>query len=113
MKPNQRGAIKLARLYGPELLCVRYRENPDGTELLTTVELIVERAIIQKRADPVVAFKIRHGETDLRGLAQAKGAKFDGRTKLWKLARSEVLRMGLRHRIAVPVEQIRQEQDRL
>lgn len=42
IKPSQRGAIKLARVHGSELLCVRYRENPEGTERLTTVELVVE-----------------------------------------------------------------------
>ena len=113
IKPTQRGAIKFARLYGTDLLCVRYRENPDGTERLTTVELLVEHAIIQKRDDPVVAFRIKPDEADLRSIARAKGARFDGETKMWRLSRSEVLRMGLRHRIAVPVEQILQEQDRL
>ena len=62
IKPSQRGAIKLARSYGSELLCVRYRENPEGTERLTTVELVVERVVIQKRDDPIVSFKIRHDE---------------------------------------------------
>lgn len=110
MRPHGRGAVKLARTFGEALMYVRYRVNPDETERLTTVELVVERAIIQKRADPVVAFKIRYGEGELLRLAQAKGAKFDARTKLWKLPRSEVLRMGLRHRIAVPLEQIMREQ---
>ena len=64
IKPSQRGAIKLARSYGPELLCVRYRENPEGTERLTTVEILVDRVIIQKRDDPVVSFKLRQGEID-------------------------------------------------
>jgi len=54
IKPSQRGAIKLSRSYGTELLCVRYRENQEGTERLTTVELVVERAVIQKRDDPIV-----------------------------------------------------------
>ena len=110
IKPSQRGAIKLARAYGDQLLCVRYRENPDGTERLTTVELIIDRVVIQKRDDPVVAFKIKQEEVDLRRLAKAKGAKYDGKTHMWKLPRREVLRMGLRSRIAVPVDQIMQEQ---
>ena len=110
IKPSQRGAVKLARIHGRELLCVRYRENPDGTERLTTIELVVERVVIQKRDDPIVAFKIKPEEADLRRLAQEKGAKYDGRTFMWRLARSEVLRMGLKNRIAVSVDQIYQEQ---
>lgn len=110
IKPSQRGAIKLARLHGKELLCVRYRENSDGTERLTTIELVVERTVIQKRDDPVVSFKLKRDEVELRRLAMSKGAKYDGKSFMWKLRRSEVLRMGLRNRIAVTVDQIYQEQ---
>jgi hypothetical protein len=109
MKPSQRGAIKLARSYGSEMLCVRYRENPEGTERLTTVELIVERAVIQKRADPIVSFKIKQDELELRRLAMSRGATYNGRTQMWKLRRSEVLRMGLKNRIAVTDQELRQE----
>jgi hypothetical protein len=110
IKPSQRGALKLARVHGQELLCVRYRENPEGTERLTTVELVVERVMIQKRADPFVAFKIKQEEVELQKLAQSKGAKYNGTTFMWKLRRSEVVRMGLKKRIAVTPEQLYQEQ---
>jgi hypothetical protein len=110
IKPSQRGAIKLARSYGSELLCVRYRENPEGTERLTTVELVVERVVIQKRDDPIVSFKIRHDELDLRRLAMSKGAKYDPKNFMWKLPRSEVLLMGLKSRIAVTLDALYQEQ---
>lgn len=109
IKPSQRGAIKLARSYGTELLCVRYRENPEGTERLTTVELVVERAVIQKRDDPIVSFKIRQEELELRRQAMSRGAKYDGKNYMWKLRRSEVLRMGLKSRIAVTDNDLRQE----
>ncbi|MDP1690868.1 MAG: hypothetical protein Q8L49_02715 [Burkholderiaceae bacterium] len=109
IKPSERGAIKLSRSYGSELLCVRYRENPEGTERLTTVELVVERVVIQKRDDPVVSFKIKQDEVDLRHLAMAKGAKYDGKNYMWQLRRSEVLRMGLKGRIAVTTDELYQE----
>ena len=83
IKPSHRGAIKISRDYGDELLCVWYRENPDGTERLTTVELVVQRVIIQKRDDPIVAFKIKPGESDLRRLAHAKGATYDAKNHMW------------------------------
>lgn len=110
IKPNQRGAIKLARVHGKELICVRYRENPEGTERLTTVELVVERVVIQKRDDPVVCFKIKQEETELRRVAMARGAKYDGKNYMWQLPRSEVLRMGLKTRIAVTDQEFYQEQ---
>ena len=109
IKPSQRGAIKLARIHGRELLCVRYRENPEGTERLTTIELVIERVVIQKRDDPIVSFKIKQEETDLRRVAMARGAKYDGRNHMWKHLRSEVLRMGLKHRIAVTEHELYQE----
>jgi hypothetical protein len=113
IKPSERGAIKLARTHGSELLCVRYRENADGTERITTVELIVERAVIQKREDPVVAFKLKSEESELRQMVQAKGGRYDGRRHMWKLRRSEVIRLGLRSRIAVTVDQLYQEQEQV
>ena len=110
IRPNQRGAIKLARLHGQHLLCVRYRENPDGTERITTIELVVERTVIQKREDPVVSFKIKPDELELRQAVQGKGGRYNGKTQMWKLPRSEVIRMGLRSRIAVTIDQLHQEQ---
>ena len=110
IKPSQRGAIKLARSYGSELLCVRYRENPEGSERLTTVEIVVERAVIQRRDDPIVSFKIKQNELELRRLAMSRGAKYNGKIYMWQLRRSEVLRMGRRSRIAVTDQELRQEQ---
>ena len=86
--------------------------NPDGTERVTTVELIVERAVIQKRDDPIVMFKIKQEELELRRLAMARGAKYDGRNYMWRLCRSEVLRMGLKSWIAVTDQDPGQEQVR-
>ena len=109
IKPSQRGAIKLARLHGEALVCVRYRESPEGTERLTTIELIIERAVIQKHEDPIVAFKIKPEEEELRRLAQSKGATYHGKNGMWRLKRSEVLRMGMKSRIAVTRDQLYQE----
>jgi hypothetical protein len=106
MKPDQQGAIKLARAYGESLVCVRYRENPEGDERLTTVELVVDRVAVQKRVDEVVVFKIKACETELQRIAKSKGATYDSKTKMWKLPRKEVLRMGLRQRIAIPIDEL-------
>lgn len=110
IKPGQRGAIKLARRHGAELICVRYRESPDGLERLTTVELVVERCPIQKRRDPIVLFKLKRGERELYRRARALGAQQDPLTGMWKLARSKVLSLGLFRRIAVTQEELDREQ---
>ena len=66
MHPGERGAVRLMHEYGDRLVCVRYRTSGSGEERLTTVELIVERAVIRKRGDQVIAFKIRDHEHKLR-----------------------------------------------
>jgi hypothetical protein len=99
--PGDRGAIKLARLHGDALVCVRYRVNATGDERVTTVELVIERAVIERRADPEVAFKIHRWEHELRQRARQRGARFDATAQMWRLAKREVLRLGLRDRIAI------------
>ena len=108
--PSQRGALKLTRSYGAELICVRYRENTDGAERLTTLELVVERTVIQKRDDPIVSFKMRQEKLELRRLAMSRGATYDGRNYMRRLRRSEVLWRGLRSRIAPTAEELDQGQ---
>lgn len=106
MHPGERGAVRLMHAYGDRLVCVRYRTSGSDEERLTTVELIVERAVIRKRGDQVIAFKIRDHEHKLRREALRRGAWFDAKSGLWQLARHEVLRLGLRHRIAVAPDQL-------
>jgi hypothetical protein len=110
MRPGQRGAILLARQYGAKLVCVRYRESRDGDLRITTVELIVERAVVQRRLDALVSFKIHPHEHALLREAHRRGATLDPKTQLWRLPRQDVLRMGLRRRIAVSLEQMLREQ---
>ncbi|WP_298834392.1 hypothetical protein [uncultured Piscinibacter sp.] len=111
MQPGERGAIRLMRQYGDQLVCVRYRQSGTGEERLTTVELIIERTVIRKRCDEIVSFKIKDSESALRREALRRGARFDSKTRLWRLPRHEVLSLGLRHRIALPVEQLLREEE--
>lgn len=110
MQPGDRGAVRLMRQYGDALVCVRYRTSGTGEERLTTIELVVERAVIRKRSDDIVAFKIKDNEAQLRREALRRGASFDPRSRLWKLPRHEVISMGLFHRIAVSPDQLLREE---
>lgn len=113
MQPGERGAVQLLRVYGDQLVCVRYRTSGNGDERLTTVELVIDRTVIRKRGDQTVSFKIKDHEVRLRREAVRRGAWFDARTGLWNLARHDVISLGLRHRIAVPQDQLlREEMDR-
>ena len=113
LQPGEPGAVKLLRVYGEQLVCVRYRTSGSGEERLTTVELVIDRTVVRKRGNQIVAFKILDHERRLRLKALGLGARFDAATGLWHLARHDVLSLGLRHRIAVNQEQLlREEMDR-
>jgi hypothetical protein len=105
MQVDTPGAVKLTRKYGDALVCVRYRVSPDGSERITTIELEVERVPVQRKANPVVAVKIYASETRLTSMAKAKGARFNGKTRLWRMHQNDALALGLGKRIARPEAQ--------
>ena len=105
MQVDTPGAVKLTRKYGEALVCVRYRISPDGAERITTVELEVDRVAVQRKANPVVAVKIYPSERKLTALAKAKGARFNGKTRLWRMHRNDAHALGLGERIALTMEQ--------
>jgi hypothetical protein len=44
LAPGQKGAKKLLRQYGAQLVCVRYRYDAERRLRFTTVELIIEQS---------------------------------------------------------------------
>ena len=100
MQPDARGAMKLARKYGQTLLCVRYRLSPDGKQRMTTVELEFERVPVQKKVNPAVSVKIYASEKELAAKAKAKGAWFNGETRLWQMRQNDARALGLSERVA-------------
>lgn len=99
LSPTQPGAIKLARKYGDALLCVRYRNDASGTYRLTTVELVVDRAMIQTRSDRIVGVRIGYGEKSLQSVARASGATWDAKAKVWRMPHRIATRLGLLERV--------------
>jgi hypothetical protein len=100
MQVDAAGAIKLSRRYGERLVCVRYRISPDGLTRLTTIELEFDRVPVQKKSNPMVAVKIYPSETRLIAKATARGARYNAKTRLWRMRRNDVLTLGLTARIA-------------
>jgi hypothetical protein len=105
MQVDTPGALKLTRKYGDALICVRYRMSPDGSERITTIELEVDRVIVQRKANPVVSVKIYASESKLTAMAKAKGARFNAKTRLWRMHKNDALSIGLGQRIAEPENQ--------
>jgi hypothetical protein len=101
LSPSQFGALKLARRFGDALVCVRYRQDEQGTRRYTTVELLVEEAPILKRrndSDPV-GVRIGLQESALRRQAIAHGATWDSKSKLWRMPRKTARLLKLTERV--------------
>ncbi len=105
MQVDTPGAVKLTQKYGDALVCVRYRVSPDGSERITTVELELDRVPVQRKANPLVAVKIYPSETAILAHVKAKGARYNGKTRLWKMHQNDAHVLGLRNRIAKPSKQ--------
>jgi hypothetical protein len=100
MQADGKGAAKLTKIYGDSLVCVRYRLSPDGKQRITTVELIVDQSPVQNKANPTVFVKIYPSETELITLAKAKGARYNAKTRLWRMTTNDAISMNIKERIA-------------
>lgn len=93
--------------YGKNLLCVRHRHNTETNELLTTVEIVVQRRLPKGKYDVYssqdhgtpVEVKIAFNETELRQLVKEAGARWNNDNKTWLLPYSEAIKLGLTNRI--------------
>jgi hypothetical protein len=97
---SSRGAIKLARQFGDDLVCVRHRVDPEGRFRYTTVELLVDRAPIQPRVETMVAVRIDGKDRALQRVVKAAGAKWDFTTRLWRMPKRVAGILRLTSRIA-------------
>ena len=77
--------------YGKNLLCVRHRHNEQTDELLTTVEIIVQRRLpkgkyhVHSNQDhgAPADVKIDFNEKELRQLVKEAGARWNNDNKTW------------------------------
>lgn len=94
--PAQHGAMKLARRFGPGLVCVRYRVDERHQLRYTTVELVVDMAALrpgrgaaaQDEAQSIIASDAEVGlksDRRTRALAIALGARWDGKARVWHI----------------------------
>ena len=102
--PSQPGARKLAQRYGADLVCVRHRQNSEGTIRYTTVELLVEHAPIaaRKTAGQQLAVRLRRGEVDLRRQLMANGGRWDPCLSVWWITRGLAAQLKLMDRVVRP-----------
>jgi hypothetical protein len=82
LQPGQAGTVKLQRHYGAALVCVRYREDPQGQTRRITVELVIEDKPIRHH---IVWATIPAGQIQQRATAIAQGAIWHPRQKMWRM----------------------------
>jgi hypothetical protein len=85
LRPGQAGTLRLQNHYGATLMCVRYREDPKGRTRRVTVELVIQEKPIRRNQ---VWVSIPMGQTELRAIAIAQGARWDPKNKLWRMRTS-------------------------
>lgn len=99
MRPGAKGTRRLLHVYGPQLLCVRYRYDEHGRRRMTTVELRVDEQPWTPKALATVHVEIRYAEARLQELVKKTGATWDRARQLWRMRRSAAIKLGLGHRI--------------
>jgi hypothetical protein len=100
LPPNGRGALRLAQRYGEALVCVRHRSDAQGKHRFTTVELLIDKTPIQRKADPIVGLRIGPEEKPLQAAVRAAGGTWDYKAKLWHISRRAAATLKLTDRIA-------------
>ncbi len=88
LKPGQRGTKSLAKKYGENLLCVRFKYDEKLQQRIKTVELVVERIAWKPpkpryTADTLVPLSIRVDDMPARQQAKAAGGRWNPEKKLW------------------------------
>jgi hypothetical protein len=101
LRPGQPGTLKLMRLYGRGLLCVRYREDARGQTRYTTVEIVVDQSPVARRLTDrsILWVRIAWGEAELASRAKAMGARWDPAVRLWKMSYKAVKALDLHSRV--------------
>ncbi len=99
LAPAARGTKTLSAYYGDALVCVRHRLDETGMKRITTVELIVSEAPINRRPGPTVDIEVKPHERALRAKLKTAGARWHEAESIWSIRRSTALALGLKPRI--------------
>jgi len=102
--PGQPGTQKWINKYGSNLVCVRYKYDPDNQKKMITVELIDEFSNWKKNKkhipkNKIVGININYGEVDLARKVKSFGGKWIKEKKEWEITYEAVQSLGLTNRI--------------
>lgn len=110
IRNNQSGAKRFKRQWGDNLIAVRYRYDSVHNELVTTIEIevdrrpapqkgICQRAYLTAKRSEIVALAIGFHENELRHRVKQAGAKWSKVGKLWLISRNTAISLGFKDRI--------------
>lgn len=104
--PDQPGAKAWKKIYGDNLICVRYRYDERMNKKLTTVEITVDKKDWEKRRDKIPYNKIipiivTYDEIEISNLVRQAGGRWNNDEKVWELPYGAVISLGLEERIVV------------
>ena len=102
--PGMNGTKKLVETYRDNLVCVRYREDPERNLRLKTVELIVDTGPLVMNTSKVAANKVMHlrvnyGEADIGKAIKSAGGRWNREKGVWELPYKAVKALSLENRI--------------
>ena len=103
--PGKPGTKEFVRLYGDNLVCVRYRYSAQRREVVKTVELVVSRRPWNPeksgRIAPnrIVGVRVNYGEVHLGRVVRHAGGVWDRKARLWRLRYDQVKMLGLEGRM--------------
>ena len=103
LQPGQKGTRQLLKVYGDQLVCVRYRYDKARQKRLKTVELIVDEQDwvpgVNFPTTERVLRRVGYGGTELGEAVKAAGGFWDPEKKGGVLAWRRAVELGLEQRI--------------
>ena len=102
--PGQPGTKKWMDKYGKNLHCIRYKVDSENNLKYVTVELIADKkqggrnnSRISKNR--ILPLQVLFEETSIRQLIKDAGGRWNREKRVWELAYSEIVALGLEKRI--------------
>ncbi len=108
--PGQKGSIRYLQEWGEKLVNVRYRRSVETNEIVTTIEVVMDRrpiappgsqikGYLAARAQEPVAVMIGYQEVDLRQKVKQACARWSKQPSLWIMKRKTAVQLGLVDRV--------------
>jgi hypothetical protein len=96
---GQPGTKRMVEKYGDNLICVRYRYDPEKRIKLKTVEIVVDKGYWPGARTEKVKIRLEYSEGVLRTRVKAEGGRWDPEKRLWEIEYEAVKRLRLTERI--------------